>query len=152
MALRARRRFCTPKRARALEQARSEQSFRILPREGARQLIAQADGSMICTVQAGKGRAEKRPREWKEMRLGAAQVHGSARALDGTVFATVEDTGRRWGHCAREAGWGAGEPDPRARRWCRLGAAAEPGSLWKAGTLPGGFLPCQRVSGGGSRG
>ena len=94
------------KRARALEQGRSEQSFRILPKEGARQLIAQADGSMICTVQAGKGRAEKRPREWKEMRLVAAQVHGSASALYGAGFSTVEDTGRRWGHCAREAGWG----------------------------------------------
>ena len=94
------------KRARAIEQARSEQSFRILPKEGARQLIAQADGSMICTVEAGKGRAEKRPREWKEMRLVAAQVHGSASALYGAGFSTVEDTGRRWGHCAREAGWG----------------------------------------------
>jgi len=47
------------------------QSFRVLPNVGAEQVIAQTDGTMICTVEPGK-RKGKRPRDWKEMRLVAA--------------------------------------------------------------------------------
>ena len=58
---------------RARERLREEyaQPFRILPATGAAQVIAEADGTMICTVAPGS-RKEKRPREWKEMRLVAA--------------------------------------------------------------------------------
>ena len=82
------------------------QSFRVLPAVGAKQVIAEADGTMICTVESGP-RKGKRPREWKEMRLTAAQADNSATPVYAATFGSVEDTGRRWGHCARQAGWGS---------------------------------------------
>ena len=81
------------------------QSFRILPRVGAKHVIAEADGTMICTVQAGK-RKGKRPRDWKEIKLVAAQAHESATTVYAATFTHVAAAGRRLGHCAREAGWG----------------------------------------------
>jgi len=81
------------------------QSFRILPKVGAKHVIAEADGTMICTVQAGK-RKGKRPRDWKEIKLVAAQAHESATTVYAATFTNVAAAGRRLGHCAREAGWG----------------------------------------------
>ena len=46
-----------------------EQSFRILPQTGPAYVVAEADGTMICTQPAGCKRQEPRPWEWKEMRL-----------------------------------------------------------------------------------
>ena len=60
---------------------------------------------MICTVGPGK-RKGKRPREWKEMRLVAARAKGSTATVYAATMDTVNETGRRWGHCARDAGWG----------------------------------------------
>lgn len=88
-----------------LEQGYKE-SFRALPAEGAAQVVAEADGTLIRTVQPG-ARTGNRPREWQEMRLVAAQAQGSATTVYGATFGSVEETGRRWGHCARDAGWGA---------------------------------------------
>ena len=82
-----------------------KQSYRVLPAVGAAHVIAEADGTMICTVQPGL-RKGKRPREWKEMRLVAAQAKDSTTTLYAATFGSVEETGRRWGHCAREAGRG----------------------------------------------
>src|SRR5882672_10283695 len=92
---------------RARERLRQEyqQPFRVLPAVGAEHVIAEADGTMICTVEAGP-RKGKRPREWKEMRLVAAQAQTSATTVYAATFGSVEEVGRRWGHCAREAGWG----------------------------------------------
>lgn len=81
------------------------QPFRLLPAQGAEQVVAEADGSMICTVAPGARKA-KRPREWKEVRLTAAQAWGSARTFYAATFGEVDEAGRRWGHCARQAGWG----------------------------------------------
>ena len=86
-----------------------EQSYRVLPAVGAAHVIAEADGTMICTVQPGR-RKGKRPREWKEMRLVAAQAKDSATTVYAATFGSVEETGRRWGHCAREAGRGLNQP------------------------------------------
>ena len=80
------------------------QPFRLLPAQGPEHVVAEADGTMICTVQSGP-RKGKRPREWKEMRLVAAQAKGSATTVYGATFGSVEETGRRWGHCAQRAGW-----------------------------------------------
>lgn len=88
-----------------LEQGYQE-SFRVLPAVGAKQVIAEADGTLIRTVQPGP-RNGKRPRDWQEMRLVAAQAKDSATTVYGATFGSVEETGRRWGHCARDAGWGA---------------------------------------------
>jgi hypothetical protein len=89
--------------AQMLEREYAE-SFRALPKKGADYVIAEADGTMICTVEAGPRKA-KRPRNWQEMRLVAAEAQGSATPVYGATFGDVDDTGRRWGHCARQAGW-----------------------------------------------
>ena len=60
---------------------------------------------MICTVAAGP-RKGKRPRDWKEIRLTAAQALGSTQRVYAATFSEVDEVGRRWGHCARRAGWG----------------------------------------------
>jgi hypothetical protein len=92
-------------RARKKLQMEYEQPFRVLPAVGAEQVIAEADGTMICTVQRGP-RKGKRPREWKEMRLVAAQAKDSVTTVYGVTFGSVQETGQRWGHCTRQAGWG----------------------------------------------
>ena len=81
------------------------QSFRILPKVGAQQVIAEADGTMICTVEAGK-RKGKRPREWKEIKLVAAQAQESATTVYGATFTNVAAAGRRLG--TLRAGGGLG--------------------------------------------
>jgi hypothetical protein len=92
-------------RAKSRLQEQYEQPFRILPTQSHEHIIAQADGTMICTVAPGS-RKGKRPRDWKEMRLVAAQARDSATTVYAATFGSVEETGRRWGHCVREAGWG----------------------------------------------
>ena len=81
------------------------QPFRVLPVVGAEQVIAEADGSMICIVAPGP-RKGKKPRQWKEIRLAAAQAFGSTEKSYAATFGEVDEVGRRWGHCARGAGWG----------------------------------------------
>jgi hypothetical protein len=92
-------------RARQKLQEGYQKSFRALPPAGAEHVIAEADGTMICTVEPGP-RKGKRPRNWKEMRLVAAQAKDNVKTMYAATFGSVEETGRRWGHCAREAGWG----------------------------------------------
>ena len=92
-------------RAEQILEKEYEQPFRVLPAVGAQQVIAEVDGSMICTVAPGP-RKGKRPREWKEIRLAAAQALGSTEKCYAATFGEVDEVGRRWGHCARRAGWG----------------------------------------------
>jgi hypothetical protein len=92
-------------RAHRQMQEEYKESFRVLPAAGAPHVIAQADGTLIRTVEPGS-RKGKRPRQWKEMRLVAAQARDATTAVYGATFGSVEETGRRWGHCARLAGWG----------------------------------------------
>jgi hypothetical protein len=92
-------------RAREQLEAGYQESFRVLPAAGSPHVIAETDGTMICTVRAGKKQG-KRPREWKEIRLVAAQAKDSATTVYAATFGRVEEVGRRWGHCARDAGWG----------------------------------------------
>jgi hypothetical protein len=92
-------------RAEQILQKEYEQPFRVLPANGARYVVAEADGSMICTVACG-ARKGKRPREWKEIRLTAAQAIGSAEIFYAATFGAVAEVGRRWGHCARRASRG----------------------------------------------
>ena len=97
-------------RARATLGKEYEQSFRVLPAVGADFVIAEADGTLIRTVEPGP-RKGPRPRDWKEMRF-AAQAKDSTTAVYGATFGSVEETGRRWGHCARWAGWGSNSQIP----------------------------------------
>lgn len=92
-------------RARQQLQGQYEQPFRALPARGADHVLAQADGTMICTVAPGPKKGQ-RPRDWQEMRLVAAQAKGSTTIVYGATFGSVQETGQRWGHCARQAGWG----------------------------------------------
>lgn len=92
-------------RARAQLEQQYQEPFRVLPSNGADYVIAEADGTMICTVEMG-ARQGKRPRQWKEMRLVAAQAKDSVTTTYAATFGSVEETGRRWGHCTRQAGWG----------------------------------------------
>ena len=92
-------------RAREKLRVEYQESFRILPALGATHVIAQVDGTMICTVQPGS-RKGKRPREWKEMRLAAAHAKDSMTKFYAATFGGVDEIGQRWGHCARQAGWG----------------------------------------------
>jgi hypothetical protein len=92
-------------RARQQLEEQYQESFHLLPSVGAEHVIAEADGTMICTVAPGK-RDGKRPREWKEMRLSAAQAQGKKETFYAATFGEVDEVGRRWGHCARRAGRG----------------------------------------------
>jgi hypothetical protein len=92
-------------RARQQLEGHYQESFRLLPVLGAEHVIAEADGTMICTVAPGK-RKGKRPRAWRELRLAAAQALGKKETIYAATFGGVEEVGRRWGHCARGAGWG----------------------------------------------
>jgi hypothetical protein len=92
-------------RARAQMEEQYAQPFRILPALAQPHVIAETDGTMICTVEAGS-RKGKRPRQWQEMRLVAAQAKDSSTTFYGATFGSVEETGRRWGHVTRQAGWG----------------------------------------------
>lgn len=93
------------RRAQAHLAAEYTESFRTLPAQGAAQVVAEADGTMLCTV-APSARTGRRPRLWKEMRLVAARAQGEVAATYGATFGDVAETGRRWGHCAKAAGWG----------------------------------------------
>jgi hypothetical protein len=92
-------------RARELLEQEYHKPFRLLPAKGAAQVVAETDGSMVCTVESGK-RNGKKPREWKEIRLCAAQAQGKAETIYAATFGDVDEVGLRWGHCARSAGWG----------------------------------------------
>ena len=92
-------------RARAQLAEQYAQPFRVLPALGAAHVIAEADGTMICTVAPGPSKG-KRPRQWQEMRLVAAQARDRATTMYGATFGSVEETGRRWGHVTRAVGWG----------------------------------------------
>lgn len=92
-------------RAQAHLAAGYAESFRALPAQGAEYVVAEADGTMLCTVPRTR-RGAARPRNWREMRLVAARAQGRVESTYGATFAEVEVVGRRWGHCARAAGWG----------------------------------------------
>jgi hypothetical protein len=93
-------------RAQCRLEAQYSPPFRMLPKKGAPQLIAQADGSMICTVAEGIPRKGSKERQWKELRLMAVQVASEVETTYAATFQSVDEVGHRWGHCAKEAGWG----------------------------------------------
>lgn len=92
-------------RAEQILQKQYQEPFRVLPALGEPYVVAQADGSMLCTVAPGP-RTGKKPREWKEIRLAAARGLGQTDTFYAATFGEVDEVGRRWGHCARQAGRG----------------------------------------------
>lgn len=100
-------------RAEQLLAAEYEQPYRLLPGQAAGAapvIIAEADGSMLCTVPAGRARKGVRPRQWQEIRLLAAQPQGCVQATYAATFQSVQEAGRRWAHTAREAGRALASP------------------------------------------
>jgi hypothetical protein len=79
--------------------------FRALPAKGAEQLICEADGCFLRIVGSNLPRKGKRPRDWTEVRVVAAQKKGDARAVFSATFGPLEQVGRCWGMVARLAGW-----------------------------------------------
>ena len=101
-----------------------EEPYRVLPAQGAQLVVAKADGSMICTVAPGARKGEK-PRDWKEIRLAAAQAIGQTQLIYAATFDGVAEVGRRWGHCARRAGRGINSPT-RLAHWIRRSGIGVP--------------------------
>lgn len=102
-----------------------KKAFRALEGEGKPVVIAQADGSLVSTVRPGK-RGAKRPWEWREIRLMSAIASEEVDTVYAATMGSVEEAGRRWGHCAREAGRGLktqlhvlGDGAEWIRRQCR---------------------------------
>ena len=93
--------------ASALLDKQYAKDYRLLPAQGADWVVAQADGSMVCTVTGGR-RSGSRPRQWREMRLTAAQAQGESTTCYAATFGGVDQVGRRWGHCTHQAGRGLG--------------------------------------------
>lgn len=83
-----------------------------LPAQGAEQLIAEADGTMLPVVDLAVGSAKvpdrRRTRRirWMEMRLCAVRRADEVQPRYGCDATSVESLGYRWSHCAGEAGWG----------------------------------------------
>jgi hypothetical protein len=94
--------------ARAEQKLKAEyaQPWRELPARGHGVIIAEADGSMLCTVPEGLPRKATRPRAWQEIRLLAAQRQGSVETTYAATFGSVQEAGVRWGHTAKAAGRG----------------------------------------------
>src|SRR5258708_10686783 len=92
-------------RARQKLEDKYQEPFRTLPAVGAEHVIAEVDGTMICTVAPGK-RKGKRPRQWKEMRLGAAQAPGKEDTGYAAHFVEGGEVRPRVGHWVPGAGWG----------------------------------------------
>jgi len=98
----------TLKHAQAVEscaRGKLAEPFRALPAQGAEQLITEADGSLLRIVEAGLPRKGKRPRDWREARVVAAQAKGSAKACYAASFGTPEQMGRLWAFTGQMAGW-----------------------------------------------
>jgi hypothetical protein len=86
-------------------EASYKEPYRLLPQKGQDWVVAQMDGSMVCTVEAGRRRKAKRPRSWKEMRVAVARGQTSAQSHYAASFGEVDVIGRRWAHCVKAAGW-----------------------------------------------
>ena len=93
-------------RAGKILQSEYAQTYRSLPAHGPEVMLVEVDGSMICTVPAGRKRNALRERIWQEIRLAAAQPVGSIQTTFAATFGSVQETGNRWGHTAKTAGRG----------------------------------------------
>lgn len=101
-------------RVATLEHARAAQSwskecspkdFRALPAQGSETLVCEADGSFLRLVKSGLPRKGARPRDWKEVRVLAAQNPDKARAVFAATFGDLEQAGMLWARAAHLAGW-----------------------------------------------
>lgn len=93
------------RRAEQMLRKEYQEPFRLLPAAGDPYVVAEADGSMVCTVAPGP-RTGKKPRDWKEIRLAAARGLSKTDTFYAATFDEVDEVGQRWGHCARRAGRG----------------------------------------------
>jgi hypothetical protein len=90
---------------------RETQSVRTLPAKGAEFIVAEADGTMVPIVDTnsappGADRRKYRNVSYREMRLAAAQTHGTTTTHYAATLHDVADTGLRWAQCVVAADWG----------------------------------------------
>lgn len=79
--------------------------FRALPAHGSETLVCEADGSFLRLVESGLPRKGTRPRDWKEVRVLAAQNPKKARAAFAATFGDLNEVSALWARAARLAGW-----------------------------------------------
>lgn len=91
--------------AQSWSKERAPKDFRALPAQGAQTLLGEADGSFLRLVQSGLPRKGSRPRDWKEVRVVAAQDPKKARAVFAATFGDLEQVGLLWARAAHLAGW-----------------------------------------------
>lgn len=90
-----------------------QKPFRALPAVAEPYVIAETDGSMLCTVGPGP-RTGKKPREWKEIRLAAARGLTKTDTCYAATFGEVAEVGRRGGTVRFGP---AGDSTVRSTRW-----------------------------------
>jgi len=87
----------------------SNESANLLSASGADHLIAEADGSMVAMVRfQGKSTDRRKIRkiDYKEVRLCACKEKGKERTFYRAKVGNVEQIGKLWSQCAKEAGRG----------------------------------------------
>lgn len=80
-----------------------------LPEQGAERMVAEADGSFVPIVSSAgkhKDRRKNRQIDFKEARLCACQDTGSATAWYEASFEPIDQIGKLWKQCAKQAGRG----------------------------------------------
>lgn len=82
-----------------------KKDFRALPAHGSETLVCEADGSFLRLVESGLPRKGTRPRDWKEVRVLAAQNPKKSRAAFAATFWDLNEVSVLWARAARLAGW-----------------------------------------------
>jgi Uncharacterised protein family (UPF0236) len=90
--------------------ARAPEATGTLAAEGAAAIVAEADGTMIPTVDCtaappDSDRRKHRHTAWQEMRLVAARAQGEVQVQYAAGFGTAEATGQWWSEVVRRAHW-----------------------------------------------
>jgi len=91
----------------AAEQDRACANANALPRNGADELVAEADGSFIRIVSTNTTEADARKTrqvDYREVRLCAATAKGSGQIYYGATFQSVDTVAPLWAQTAKEAG------------------------------------------------
>lgn len=94
---------------RIAEQQKQRPAVGVLPADGAKQLIAQSDGSFVRIVTTDPQQQDARKSrtvDFQEARLCASTAQGSDTTYYEGTFGSVDSLGSLWEHSAKNAGWG----------------------------------------------
>ena len=93
---------------RIAEQQKQRPAVGVLPADGAKQLIAQSDGSFVRIVTTDPQQQDARKSrtvDFQEARLCASTAQGSDTTYYEGTFGSVDSLGSLWEHSAKNAGW-----------------------------------------------